>query len=40
MKVGMIAEATCIARPFVVLPMVVSEVQNVIAAGQSGRPTS
>jgi multidrug resistance efflux pump len=38
MKVGMIAEATCIARPFVVLPMVVSEVQTVIAAGQI-RPT-
>jgi multidrug resistance efflux pump len=38
MKVGMIAEATCIARPFAILPMVVSEVQNVIAAGQI-RPT-
>jgi len=38
MKVGMIAEATCIARPFKILPMVVSEVQQVIAAGQI-RPT-
>ena len=38
MKVGMIAEATCIARPFAILPMVVSEVQTVIAAGQI-RPT-
>ena len=38
MKVGMIAEATCIARPFKILPMVVSEVQTVIAAGQI-RPT-
>ncbi len=38
MKVGMIAEATCIARPFTILPMVVSEVQTVIAAGQI-RPT-
>ena len=38
MKVGMIAEATCAARPFTILPMVVSEVQQVIAAGQI-RPT-
>ena len=38
MKVGMIAEATCIAMPFAILPMVVSEVQDVIAAGQI-RPT-
>ena len=34
----MIAEATCAAKPFTILPMVVSEVQNVIAAGQL-RPT-
>ena len=38
MKVGMIAEATCIGKPFAILPMVVSEVQQVIAAGQI-RPT-
>ena len=38
MKVGMIAEATCAAKPFTILPMVVSQVQDVIAAGQL-RPT-
>ena len=38
MKVGMIAEATCVAKPFTIMPMVVSEVQDVIAAGQL-RPT-
>ena len=38
LKVGMIAEATCAARPFTILPMVVSQVQDVIAAGQL-RPT-
>ncbi len=37
MKVGMIAEATCAAKPFTILPMVVSQVQNVIAAGQLAR---
>jgi multidrug resistance efflux pump len=31
---GMIAEVTCIGRPFAVIPMVVTEVQDVIAAGQ------
>lgn len=35
---GMIAEATCIAMPFTIIPMVVTEVQDVIAAGQV-RPT-
>ena len=34
MKKGMIAEATCIGKPFTVIPMVVTEVQDVIAAGQ------
>ncbi|QFR34459.1 HlyD family secretion protein [Ancylobacter sp. TS-1] len=34
MKVGMVAEATCISRPFVIIPMVVTSVQDVIAAGQ------
>ena len=34
MKVGMVAEATCISKPWVVIPMVVIGVQNYIAAGQ------
>ncbi|ACP25634.1 putative membrane protein [Sinorhizobium fredii NGR234] len=34
MKPGMIAEATCIGKPFTIIPMVVAEVQDVIAAGQ------
>jgi multidrug resistance efflux pump len=34
MKKGMIAEATCIGKPFTVIPLVVTEVQDVIAAGQ------
>jgi multidrug resistance efflux pump len=34
MKIGMVAEATCISRPWVVIPMVVTGVQNYIAAGQ------
>jgi multidrug resistance efflux pump len=38
MKQGMIAEATCIGKPFTILPLVVTEVQAVIAAGQL-RPT-
>ena len=38
MKVGMIAEATCVGKPFTILPMVVTQVQDVIAAGQM-RPT-
>jgi len=33
-KVGMAAEATCTSKPFVIIPLVVSEVQEVIAAGQ------
>ncbi|MBB3149648.1 multidrug resistance efflux pump [Phyllobacterium trifolii] len=37
-KKGMIAEATCIGMPFTIIPMVVTEVQDVIAAGQL-RPT-
>jgi multidrug resistance efflux pump len=31
---GMIAEVTCISKPFVIIPMVVTDVQDVIAAGQ------
>jgi multidrug resistance efflux pump len=34
MKVGMVAEATCISRPWVIIPMVVTGVQDYIAAGQ------
>ena len=34
MKVGMIAEVTCVSKPFVVIPMVVTDVQGYIAAGQ------
>lgn len=33
-KAGMIAEVTCIGQPFTVVPMVVTEVQDVIAGGQ------
>ncbi len=33
-KVGMIAEITCAAKPFTVIPMVVVAIQDVIAAGQ------
>ncbi|NRP19623.1 Inner membrane protein YiaV [Ensifer adhaerens] len=34
LKVGMIAEATCVGKPFTIIPMVVTEVQDVIAGGQ------
>lgn len=34
LKVGMIGEVTCIAKPWTIIPMVVTEVQNVIASGQ------
>jgi multidrug resistance efflux pump len=34
MKVGMIAEVTCVSKPFAVIPMVVTDVQEYIAAGQ------
>jgi multidrug resistance efflux pump len=34
MKAGMIAEATCVSKPFTVIPMVVTNVQDYIAAGQ------
>jgi hypothetical protein len=34
MKPGMIAEATCVSKPFAIIPMVVTDVQDVIAAGQ------
>jgi len=38
MKVGMLAEVSCASKPFTVIPMVVTEVQDVIATGQL-RPT-
>src|SRR5262245_28809717 len=34
MKPGMIAEVTCVSKPFTVIPMVVTAVQDFIAAGQ------
>jgi len=34
MKEGMVAEATCVSRPWVIIPMVVTAVQDYIAAGQ------
>lgn len=34
MKVGMIGEATCVGVPFTIIPLVVTEVQDVIASGQ------
>ena len=34
MKVGMVAEATCISKPWTIIPMVITGVQNYIAAGQ------
>jgi multidrug resistance efflux pump len=37
-KKGMIAEVTCIGKPFAIIPMVITDVQDVIAAGQF-RPT-
>lgn len=37
-KAGMIGEVACMAKPWAIVPMVVTEVQSVIAAGQV-RPT-
>ena len=34
MKVGMIGEVTCASKPFTIIPMVVTSVQDYIAAGQ------
>ncbi|MHC2619345.1 multidrug resistance efflux pump [Bradyrhizobium huanghuaihaiense] len=34
MKTGMVAEATCVSRPWVIIPMVITTVQDYIAAGQ------
>jgi multidrug resistance efflux pump len=38
MTVGMVAEVACISKPLTIIPMVVTEVQDLIAAGQV-RPT-
>jgi multidrug resistance efflux pump len=34
LKVGMIAEVACVSKPFTVIPMVVTSLQDYIAAGQ------
>jgi len=34
MKVGMTAEVTCVSKPWTIIPMVVTDIQDVIAAGQ------
>jgi multidrug resistance efflux pump len=34
MKIGMVAEATCISKPWTIIPMVTTGVQDYIAAGQ------
>jgi multidrug resistance efflux pump len=34
MKRGMVGEVTCISKPMTIIPMVVTEVQDLIAAGQ------
>lgn len=34
MSVGMIAEVACVSKPFTIIPMVVTDVQQYIAAGQ------
>jgi multidrug resistance efflux pump len=33
-RVGMLAEITCAAKPWTIIPMVVTQVQNVVASGQ------
>jgi multidrug resistance efflux pump len=38
LKVGMLGEVTCIAKPWTIIPVVVTQVQDVIASGQF-RPT-
>ncbi|MCK7578561.1 MAG: HlyD family secretion protein [Chromatiales bacterium] len=38
LKVGMIGEVTCVAKPWQIIPVVVTDVQDVIATGQV-RPT-
>jgi multidrug resistance efflux pump len=38
LKVGMLGEVTCIAKPWTIIPVIVTQVQDVIASGQF-RPT-
>jgi multidrug resistance efflux pump len=33
-KAGMVAEATCISKPWLIIPLIVTDVQDYIAAGQ------
>jgi hypothetical protein len=39
MKIGMVAEATCVSKPWTIIPMVVTQVQDYIAAVQGRRTT-
>ncbi len=34
LRTGMVAEATCVSKPWVIIPMVITSVQDAIAAGQ------
>jgi hypothetical protein len=34
MKIGMVAEAACMSKPWTIIPMVVTGAQNYIASGQ------
>ena len=34
LKEGMVAEATCVSKPWVIIPMVITSVQDYIASGQ------
>ena len=34
LKPGMVAEATCLSKPWTIIPMVVTDVQDAVAAGQ------
>ena len=34
MRVGMLAEITCAAKPFTIIPMVVTNIQEIVASGQ------
>lgn len=34
LKEGMVAEATCVSKPWVIIPMIITSVQDYIAAGQ------
>ena len=34
MKTGMVVEATCVSKPWTIIPLVITGVQDYIAAGQ------